>query len=271
MGEAASIRVWEEAEMERSRAEASHTPLQGLRMDEANVQRYMNPPPGTPYPLEYAFHLLGDVTGSLVLDLGCGNGENSILVARRQARVIGLDVSESLLGLARTRFALNGLTGGAVFVASSAHDIALPDASVDVVLGVAILHHLNLALVAREVKRILRPGGRAIFQEPVRDSKLLAAIRGLIPYRAPDVSPFERPLTEAQLRQFAEGFTGYRSRVFSLPFVNLASVVPFMRKWIHALYRIDGAVLERAPFLERYAAVRVFEVRKEDEAPHQTR
>jgi SAM-dependent methyltransferase len=263
MGEAASIRVWEEAEIERSRAEASHTPLQGLRMDEANVQRYMNPPPATPYPLEYAFHLLGDVTGSLVLDLGCGNGENSLLVARRQARVIGLDVSESLLGLARTRFALNGLTGPAVFVASSAHDIALPDESVDVVLGVAILHHLNLALVAREVKRILRPGGRAIFQEPVRDSKLLAAIRGLIPYRAPDVSPFERPLTEAELRQFAEGFAGgYRSRAFSLPFVNLASVVPFMRKWIHTLYRVDGAVLERAPFLKRYAAVRVFEVRK---------
>jgi SAM-dependent methyltransferase len=149
-----------------------------------------------------------------------------------------------------------------VFVASSAHDIALPDESVDVVLGVAILHHLNLALVAREVKRILRPGGRAIFQEPVRDSKLLAAIRGLIPYRAPDVSPFERPLTEAELRQFAEGFTGYRSRAFSLPFVNLAAVVPFMRKWIHALYRVDGAVLERAPFLRCYAAVRVFEVRK---------
>src|SRR3984893_5464606 len=98
MGEAASIRVWEEAEIERSRAEASHTPLQGLRMDEANVQRYMNPSPATPYPLEYAFHLLGDVSGSLVLDLGCGNGENSLLVARRQARVIGLDVSESLLG-----------------------------------------------------------------------------------------------------------------------------------------------------------------------------
>src|SRR5258706_1715332 len=186
MAEAANIRVWEEAEIARSRSEASHTPLDSLRMTEANLRRYMNPQPDTPFPLEYVFHLLGDVAGKVVLDLGCGNGENSILLAHRRPRLVGIDVSESLLGLARQRFALNGVTAPAVFVASSAHDVALPDQSVDVVVGIAILHHLDLRLVAREVKRILRPGGRAIFKEPVRESRTLKFIRGLIPYRAPD-------------------------------------------------------------------------------------
>ena len=45
----------------------------------------------------------------------------------------------------------------------------MPDASVDVVFGIAILHHLDLPQAAREVWRILKPGGRAIFQEPVRN------------------------------------------------------------------------------------------------------
>jgi SAM-dependent methyltransferase len=222
----------------------------------------MNPPADTPFPLEYVFHLLGDVEGKLVLDLGCGNGLNSILVSQRRARLIGVDVSESLLRLAHKRYALNGVTAPAVFVASSAHDIALPDESVDVVLGVAILHHLDLALVAREVKRILRPGGRAIFQEPVRESPTIKFIRRLIPYRDPDVSPFERPLTEMELRRFALGFRSYRSRAFSLPFVNLMAVVPFMKKWLMMAYRADGVILKRASFLKHFAAVRVIEVTK---------
>lgn len=262
MAETADIRVWEDAEIERSRSEASHTPIDRLRNSEANVRRYMNPPADTPFPLEYVFHLLGDVSGKLVLDLGCGNGLNSILVAMRQARVIGLDVSEDLLGLARQRFAINGVTAPALFVAGSAHTLALPDGSVDVVLGIAILHHLDLELVAREVRRVLRPGGRAIFQEPVRESRTLKFVRGLIPYRAPDVSPFERPLTEAELSEFASGFEGYRTRAFSLPFVNLVAVVPFLERWLFAAYRLDGAILKRAPFLKHFAGVRVIEVTK---------
>jgi SAM-dependent methyltransferase len=262
MAEAANIRVWEAAEIARSQSEASHTPVESLRLSEANLRRYMNPPADTPFPLEYVFHLLGDVSGKVVLDLGCGNGENSILLAFRRPNLVGIDVSESLLGLARKRFALNGVVAPAVFVASSAHDIALPDESVDVVVGVAILHHLDLKLAAREVRRILKPGGRAIFKEPVRDSRTLTFIRGLIPYRAPDVSPFERPLTEAELREFSEGFRSYRSRAFSLPFVNLTAVVPFLKKWLLAAYRLDGAILQRAPFLKHLATVRVIELTK---------
>jgi SAM-dependent methyltransferase len=157
---------------------------------------------------------------------------------------------------------LNGVTAPAVFVASSAHDVALPDQSVDVVVGIAILHHLDLRLVTREVERILKPGGCAIFKEPVRESRTLKFIRGLIPYRAPDVSPFERPLTETELREFADEFTSYKSRAFSLPFVNLTAVVPFLKKWIFGAYRLDGAILRRAPFLKHLASVRVIELTK---------
>ena len=261
MTKVADLRVWEEAEIERSHSEATHTPPERLRLNEADARRYLDPPADTPFHLEYAFYLLGDVAGRTVLDFGCGNGENSVLLARRKARVIGLDVSASLLQLARRRLALSGMPGGAEFIASSAHDVALPAESVDVVFGIAILHHLDLALVAREVWRVLKPGGRAIFSEPVRNSKLLKTIRGLIPYQAPDVSPFERPLTDGELREFAKGFRNYRERAFSLPFINLANVLPVGRA-IFPLIRLDGAILRRAPSLKPWAGVRVFEVTK---------
>ncbi len=259
---------WEKAEIERSEYEALHTPSANLVVDERNLARYLDPPSDTPYPLEYAYSLLGDLRGRLVVDFGCGSGDNALVLARRGARVVGVDISEALLQLARRRVEANNrrvallLEGRANFVAGSAHDLPLTDGSVDVVLGIAILHHLDLAATSREVRRILRTGGLAVFQEPVRDSALMRGVRRLIPYRAPDVSPFERPLTTPELRAFATGFDVVGWRTFSLPFVNLARVVPRLRDHISSAYALDRALLTRFPVLKRFSGIHVLALRK---------
>ncbi len=257
-----NIRRWEQVEIQRSASEASHTDLAVLRADEKNIARYMNPPSDTCFPLEYAYHLLGDIRGKVVFDFGCGSGGNTLVLARRGARVISMDISESLINVARQRLAINQVHGSVQFVVSSAHDVALEDESVDVIFGIAILHHLELPLVAREVKRVLRKGGRAIFQEPVRNSKFVSRVRGMIPYKAADVSPFERPLTDDELEDFAGDFLQYRSRAFCLPYINLAQVLPVARNYIFPLYRIDRSILKKYPRLAFYATVCVFEVTK---------
>jgi 2-polyprenyl-3-methyl-5-hydroxy-6-metoxy-1,4-benzoquinol methylase len=86
------------------------------------IARYMSPSQTTVYPLEYAFSLLGDIRGKRVLDLGCGSGESSLLLVRRGARVHGMDISEALIGVAKTRLRVNGSADGAAFVVASAHD-----------------------------------------------------------------------------------------------------------------------------------------------------
>jgi ubiquinone/menaquinone biosynthesis C-methylase UbiE len=254
--------AWERAEIERSAFEASHTPDEQLRADPRQVARYMQPSPTTVYPLEYAYALLGDVRGLRVLDFGCGSGENSLLLARRGARVVGVDISASLIDLAKRRLRVNHAERGAAFIVGSAHDLPIHAASVDVVLGIAILHHLDLDASAREVHRVLKSGGRAIFQEPVRQSAVLRAVRRVIPYRAPDVSPYERPLTDGEISRFADRFSSRRVRTFSLPFVNLAWAVPPFRKYIHDAYRLDGALLKRVPSLAAYAGIEVIELVK---------
>jgi hypothetical protein len=50
-----------QAEIERSAAEAEKVVLKPL--ERAQIDRYLNPPADTPYGLEYAFYLLGDVRG----------------------------------------------------------------------------------------------------------------------------------------------------------------------------------------------------------------
>lgn len=264
MGEvAANVDAWERAEIERSDQEALHTPSHRLAADETQMARYMTPPLDSVFPLEYTYALLGDVAGRTVLDLGCGSGENSLLLARKGAEVIGVDISESLLALARERLAVNGCAGAPVrFVPASAHRLPMPDASVDVVLGIAILHHLNLDATSREVFRVLRPGGRAIFEEPVRDSQLFRAVRNLIPYRQADVSPFERPLTTPELERFGQFFRVTNRRSFRLPFVSLVQLAPPLRRWTGPACRLDGWLLRRFPRLSSLSSVTVFELTK---------
>ena len=258
-----TLTVWEQAEIERSATEALHIDEAALRADDDDLQRYMNPPADTCYPLEYAYYLLGDARGKLVLDYGCGDGIHSLTLARRGARVQSLDISPDLIDVARQRLRLNGVDTGVEFVTGSAHEIPLPDESVDVVFGIAILHHLDLALSSREVHRVLKPGGRAIFQEPVRNSRFIKTIRRLIPYRSPDVSPYERPLTDGELQGYAQGFSSYRAKAFLLPTTNLVDVIPpLSRRYIHACYRRDADVLRRFPKLAYYSTVRVVELVK---------
>jgi len=257
-----AMQQWERAEIARSAVEATLTADDALRVTGDTFARYASPPPDTAYPLEFAYHQLGNVAGKRLVDFGCGSGANTALLANRGAHVWAIDISEDLLKLGRRRLAVSGRDGGATFIAASAHDLPFPDASIDVVFGIAILHHLDLDLVAREVRRVLKPGGRAIFQEPVRNSAAIRFLRSLVPYRAPDISPFERPLTDGELRRFAAGFSDWSVRAFALPHVQIGQVLPVVRNYWKSLYAIDRAVLQTVPWLARYASIRVISLTK---------
>lgn len=257
-----SMQQWERAEIARSSVEATLTADEALRVTPDTFARYARPPADTAYPLEYAYHQLGTVDGQRVVDFGCGSGANTALLTDRGAHVWAIDISEDLLRLGQRRLAVSGRAGGATFIAGSAHDLPFPDASIDVVFGMAILHHLDLDRVSREVRRVLKPGGRAIFKEPVRNSAVIRFVRKLIPYRAPDISPYERPLTDAELRRFAGGFSSWSVKAFGLPHVQVGMVLPVVKNSWRTLYASDRAILRRVPFLARYASVRVISLTK---------
>ncbi len=256
------IKKWESVEVERSASDARRRASNDLLIKREIIERYANPPADTFYALEYLYHLLGDVSGKTVLDYGCGAGENAVLVASHGGRVVGVDISPELIELAEKRLAAHNFSESVEFRVGSAHELPLEDESVDVVFGNAILHHLDLNLASKEVFRVLKKGGRALFLEPVRNSKVVKFVRNLIPYEQPDISPFERPLTDAELKEFAAEFSGYQARAFSLPFVNLVEVLGLPENFYHTAVKIDGNVLKRVEFLHFYASVRVFEITK---------
>jgi|SRR6185436_10623106 len=255
------LEKWEQAERERSAYEA--TQFADSLTSPKNVRRYISPPADTVHPLEYAFHLLGDIKGKTILEYGCGDGVNTVLLANRGAQIISLDLSPELIDIAKQRLEAHGITSGVQFIVGSAHNVPLPDESVDVVFGIAILHHLDLALSAGEVKRLLKKKGTAIFQEPVRNSWVLRQARKLIPYQSPDVSPFERPLTDRELKNFATDYSSYHSKGFTLPTSALLNLLPGIRSYTEdRSLKWDSSLLNKVPGLNHYAAVKVIQMTK---------
>lgn len=257
-----TVKNWEQAEIERSALEASRRNAIDLRANEKELSRYLDPPANAYTPLEYSYHLLGDIRGKTILEYGCGDGVNTLAMARRGAYVIAIDISWDLIRIARQRLVVNGITSGVEFIVGSAHELPLRDESVDIVFGIAILHHLDLALSAQEVKRVLGKKGRAIFQEPMRDSKILKLIRSLIPYQPTNVSPFERPLTTSELMKFAKGCSSYRYKPFSLPLTNFIQLIPALSRFTQMFSQMDAILLRRFPKLGHYATVGVIEIMK---------
>jgi SAM-dependent methyltransferase len=258
---APTLTEWERAEAERSASETLQTSEQDLINSEKDLSRYLNPPSWSAYSLEFHYSRVGDVAGRRVLDLGSGSGMNALYLARRGARVLALDISPELLGLAIQRIHMHRVDGVS-FALGSAHCLLVADQSVDLVFGNAILHHLDLDVAPQEIFRVLRPGGRALFKEPVQNSPTYQAIRRLIPYRARDVSPYERPLNDRELRAIAAPYRRSTIRAFALPHIRLVHTLFGGCHAVPRLYRLDAELLRAAPRLERFAAVRVIELVK---------
>jgi SAM-dependent methyltransferase len=103
--------------------------------------------------------LAGVRAGEVVLDVACGTGNAAIPAARAKATVTGLDLTPELLAVARRRAADAGVQ--VEWREGDAEELPFADASVDVVLSTfGVMFAPRHEVVADEVARVLRPGGR---------------------------------------------------------------------------------------------------------------
>lgn len=228
------------AEIERSASEARHTRIQIV-----DIHRYLNPAQDTPFALEYAFHLMGNVEGKTVLDLGCGSGESIPALHARGARVLGVDLSPDLIQLAKGRLDVYGIST-ATLKLGSAYETGVPTASVDVVFCMSLLHHLHIPRALREIRRVLRPGGYVVVKEPIRFLRLYDRLRKMFPAHE-DSSDYEHPLTRAEFSILERDFVPSQTRFFRLPFV------PLIRK--RYAWRASAFLLRVFPALNPLATV----------------
>jgi ubiquinone/menaquinone biosynthesis C-methylase UbiE len=107
---------------------------------------------------------IGDVSGKRILEIGCGDGELAILLAKKGAVVSAIDISETMIAAARQRASAEGAKVD--FAVAAAQEIPYADNAFDVVIAVTILCFVRDASpVFQEIARVLKPGGRLVIGE----------------------------------------------------------------------------------------------------------
>ena len=155
---------------------------------------------GYPHTQEYITYLdnvLTEVVNmekiGVAAEICCGAGEAFSLYKENLEFGIGVDVSINMLSIANSRLS----KWNSLFVQGDATQLPLNSNSFDTVFCLGGIHHVNnRKAFFSEVYRILKPGGRFIWREPVNDFFVWRYIRGII-YR---LSPYLDSNTESPLR-----------------------------------------------------------------------
>ena len=193
----------------------------------------------------YEHHLYQGIAGKRVLEYGCGIGSYSFGLAEHGADVVGIDISEVGIETATARAAQEGL-GNAEYHVMDAEKMTFPDASFDVVCGIGILHHLDLDVALAELARVMRPGAKAVFMEPLGHNPAINAFRLLTPkLRTAD----EHPLVRRDFKTIRRHFNKVSNEFHHLcsfgamPLIRTKAFFPVVR----GLDKVDRAIFTIVP------------------------
>jgi ubiquinone/menaquinone biosynthesis C-methylase UbiE len=147
---------------------------------------------------------LGDVRGKTLLDLGCGAGESSVYFALKGARCTATDYSPGMVDKLRKLAAANHVQIEALTM--DATKIDFPTGTFDVVYAANLLHHLADPKTAlREMHRILKPGGKACFWDPLCHNPVINVYRRIAAdVRTEDENPLDINITKFVKSLFSE-------------------------------------------------------------------
>lgn len=118
------------------------------------------------------------------LDLGCGTGAFSRLLARRADHVLGLDVAPNMIRAAREH---EDHRSNIEYHVVDIERWAFPDRSFDCVVAIASLHHLEMRQTLERMRRSLRPGGTLLVLDLLEDDGPIDRALGVLAFTAAPV------------------------------------------------------------------------------------
>ena len=213
--------------------------------------------------VQHSIDFLQSEPGDLVLDMGCGEGKETLQLAMRGFHVVGTDLSLTQMARARELIHQEMPEANVTFIQANAEQLPFAGNSFHRIYGKAILHHLDLDGSSKETYRLLNSHGRAAFAEPMSRHFIIWLGRRMTPkFRTED----EQPMELGDLEQFGEQFDHSQTQTYYLlaPLAYVVRLLPGSESLFAALHAwlagLDQKMLAHFNFLRRFAwygAVRV--------------
>jgi SAM-dependent methyltransferase len=177
------------------------------------------------------------------LDVGCGTGVLAARLADAGYEMVGVDPSEGMLEVMRRR------SPALTAVAASGTALPFEDDSFDLVLTVAVMHHIAEPAAVRqtlaEMVRVARPGGRVLIWDHNPRNPYWSNLMGRVPQDTGEERLIPAP-------EILAGLRGAGARIVSC--VQLGLVPDFTPPAaLRAAAALERA-FERTPYLKRFAA-----------------
>jgi ubiquinone/menaquinone biosynthesis C-methylase UbiE len=182
-----------------------------------------------------------------VLEIGCGTGTLTEVLAKTGATVVATDIFPEFLKAVEGKIGVNSNVSYKIADAETLEGFA--DASFDAVVGLSILHHLDVDKTLSNIYRVLKPGGLMAFAEPNMLNPQIALQKNIPPLKkvmgdSPDETAFFRWSFAKKIK------TSNFSSNTVVPFDFLHPIIPnFLAAAVDKL----GLVLEKIPFIKEIA------------------
>ena len=157
-----------------------------------------------------------------VLDYGCGTGGSIRKVSEfNPKKITGIDISE--VSIDKAKSSLDNLKVNSELFVENCEKTKFEDSKFDFVYGTGILHHLQTSSCINEIFRLLKPGGKMLFIEPLGTNPIINIYRKLTPNSR---SKDEHPLLNRDFEFMREKFSSIKIKYYGFltliffPFYN---------------------------------------------------
>lgn len=194
---------------------------------------------------------LSEANPGLILDYGCGGGWLSVVLSDFGFNVVGVDISANLLKNAKSACPMGD------FVVCDAEKLPFNDGVFDHIVGISILHHLDISRSCSELKRISANGAEFLFEEPNLLNPFSALGRKFFPMETHTEG--EKPFLLVHLKKTLSKF-GLSSKTTSLfflafPFSRLFKVIGTKPQlWVVELFSLFEEVATKIPLIRQLNA-----------------
>ncbi len=205
-----------------------------------------------------------------LLDFGCGPGEFSLLYSKIGYEVFGFDLSENNISIAEERAQKYHFSDRTHFSIGIAEELDYPSEYFDVIVGIDILHHVDVRKAIAECSRVLKKGGIAIFHEPVQVPAFEKLRESRIGMRlASKEKSLDRHLTEDE-RKLTISELEYVKQLGVNPSIQRFHLTSRLSRFIKnkngnrpaILEKLDYHLIQTMPFLRNYGGIVVMKLTK---------